>query len=163
MAAGLELYGSHKDGHEISVEISLGSFEAEGNVLVYCAIRNITQKKEREHLLTVQNWALSSYASAALALGLVHPSESLLLQAICEAITRESIYALAWIGIAEEGPEKKVRIAANLELPLGTVKARIRRGRAGSNRETIRRISSSSPRRAWMLSSSTCNRSPPES
>jgi len=54
-----------------------------------------------------------------MALDRVHSSESLLLQTICEAITRESIYVLAWVGIAEDDPGKKIRIAASAGKAIG--------------------------------------------
>jgi response regulator RpfG family c-di-GMP phosphodiesterase len=73
--------------------------------------RDITEEKRKEHLLSAQNWALSAFSIAALALGRARSTEGLL-QSICEAITRESVYVLAWIGIAEENPEKKIRVAA---------------------------------------------------
>ncbi|MDR3727726.1 MAG: HD domain-containing protein [Terracidiphilus sp.] len=79
---------------------------------VICEFRDITEEERKEHLLSVQNWALSAFSIAALALGHARSTEGLL-QSICEAITRESAYVLAWIGIAEDNPGKTVRIAAS--------------------------------------------------
>jgi putative nucleotidyltransferase with HDIG domain len=74
--------------------------------------RDISNRLQREHLLSAQNWALSAFSIASLALGRAHTAASLL-QTICEAITNQSAYVLAWIGIADEGPEKTIRIAAS--------------------------------------------------
>jgi len=101
-----------KHGGSIPVAFSSSSSVVlAGESLTICTVRDRTELEEQAHSLATLRWALSAYAGAALALGQANCTESLL-QAICEAITTESAYVLAWIGSAEDGPEKPVRIVA---------------------------------------------------
>jgi PAS domain S-box-containing protein len=107
----VNLHIKHKDGHCVPVVVSTSkSSVADGRDVVVCIYRDISLLQKYEHHLITQRWALAAYAGAALALWQKHKPESLL-QAMCEAITRESNYVLAWIGIAEDGPGKPVRVA----------------------------------------------------
>lgn len=102
-----------KDGECVPVAIwSSQRLEHASRSVEIVELRDISEQLRREHQLSVQNWALSAFSIAALALGRAHSAESLQ-QSICEAITRQSSYALAWIGIAEDGPEQQVRVAAS--------------------------------------------------
>ncbi|MGA2652314.1 MAG: HD domain-containing phosphohydrolase [Terracidiphilus sp.] len=102
-----------KDGSTKPVAIwSSAPLVLGGQAAVIAEIRDITEQQQKEHQLSAQNWALSAFSIAALALGRARTEEGLL-QSICEAITAESVYALAWVGIAEDGPHKKIRIAAS--------------------------------------------------
>jgi PAS domain S-box-containing protein len=107
-----KLHIQRKDGHCLLLEASTSKpLALDGRDVVVCIYRDISLLKEQAHSLDTQRWALEAYAGAASALWQKHAPESLL-QAMCEAITRESNYVLVWIGIAEEGPDKRVRIAA---------------------------------------------------
>ena len=100
-----------KDGSAVPVEITASqSFDVDGRALIIGLFRDISGEVDREQRLAANRWALKAYAGAALALVRARSSANLV-QEICEAITRESIFVLAWAGIAEEWPQKEVRVA----------------------------------------------------
>src|ERR1039458_6894208 len=108
-----------KDGDCVPVTIwSSETLELAGRTLAIVEFSDITDQQQKEHQLSAQNWALSAFSIAALALGRARSAEGLL-QSICEAITRHSVYVLAWVGIAEDGPDKKIRMAASAGSALG--------------------------------------------
>ncbi len=101
----------NRDGRALPVSISTSDpFKTEGRLLIIGVFRDVSDLVERENRLTIKRWALRAYAEAASALGRAHSSSGLV-QEICDAITRESIFVLAWVGFADSTPEKRVRIA----------------------------------------------------
>ena len=105
-----------RDGDPEPVPVQIWSSDKmtfDGRDMLVVEFRDISERLLRQHLMETQNWALGAYAVAALALGRVHSTEDLLLQAICDGITHQSAYVLAWVGIAEDGPGKPIRVAAS--------------------------------------------------
>jgi len=113
------LHLKRKDGSLVPVSIwSSDTLTADGRDLVIGEFRDISDQLAKEHKLSAQNWALSAFSIAALALGRARSAASLL-QSICEAITQQSVYVLAGVGIAEESPEKRILMAAAAGSALG--------------------------------------------
>jgi PAS domain S-box-containing protein len=103
-----------KDGHSTPVLISFSkSATMNGRTVVNIVYNDISELVKNAHQLSTQNWALSAYAIAALALGRACSTESLLLQAICDAITQKSVYVLTYVAIAEDGPNRPLRVVAS--------------------------------------------------
>jgi PAS domain S-box-containing protein len=108
-----------KDGSSIPVSVwSSDALTSDGRTVVIAEIRDISDQVEKEHKLSAQNWALSAFSIAALALGRARSAAGLL-QSICEAITQQSAYLLATVGIAEDSPEKRILVAAAAGSALG--------------------------------------------
>jgi PAS domain S-box-containing protein len=102
-----------KDGHCLPITgWSSKTLVLGGRPVVIVICRDNSELTDRELQLTAQNWALSAYSLTALALGKVHPTEKLLLQAVCDAITHNSVYRLAWIGVVKDSPEKPILVLA---------------------------------------------------
>lgn len=99
-----------KDGICVPILLlSSGLFESNGGTLLICGLCDYTERENREHRFLNQNWALAAFAGATSVLGKARFSQDLL-QAVCEAITEQSIYSLAWIVVAEDGPGNRIRI-----------------------------------------------------
>ena len=113
------LHLKRKDSSTVAVSIwSSDALTADGRTLVIAEFRDITDQVAKEQRLSAQNWALSAFSIAALALGRARSATSLL-QSICEAITQQSVYVLAAVWIADESPEKRILMAASAGSALG--------------------------------------------
>ena len=107
-----DLYIQTKTMRLIPVEVSLATmFENQGSYQLIGSFRNLQTITDTEYELAAKKWELSAYASAALALSQASSAEELM-QLVCDALTHEHRYVLAWVGIAENTADKRVRIAA---------------------------------------------------
>jgi len=117
--------GAHilrKDGSHLPICISpLGTIGPNSQSLTLYRLEQMSHDL-REHRYLNQNWALAAYAAAAVGCAQEStPSEQL--QAVCDAIARQSIYALAWIAVAEDGLPDSFRTAAAAGSALGDLDA----------------------------------------
>ncbi|MFZ0392981.1 MAG: HD domain-containing phosphohydrolase [Terracidiphilus sp.] len=101
-----------RDGHVVPVQIWCSDpVMHNGRELAIVEFRDITLRLQNQLQLASQNWALSAFSGAALALCRARTEEDLL-QSICDAITDESVYVLAYVSIAEDDPVRSIRFAA---------------------------------------------------
>lgn len=92
----------------VTVEVT-PAFEVEGRMYIIGFFHDVSPLVEQQQRLQQKRWALDAYAKATHALAQAKSSETLI-QETCEAITTDSLFALAWIGIAENEPPFKVNI-----------------------------------------------------
>ena len=103
---------TRRDGQLVPVQIwTSQSLTFSGREMAIGEFRDITNRLQYQLEASAKNWALSAFSSATVALSNAKTPEDLK-ESICEAITQNSAYALAWIGIAEDNPEKSVHVAA---------------------------------------------------
>lgn len=101
-----------KDGEVVPVQIWCSDpVILGGRELVIVEFRDITLRLQNQLQLSSQNWALSAFTGAAVALSRAR-SEQEFLQFICDAITSESAYALAFACVGEHDAGSTVRFAA---------------------------------------------------
>mgnify|MGYP000116608085 CR=1 FL=1 len=107
----------HKNGKALEVEFVSNAYRVNGDQVIQCNIRDISDRRKAEEelkqsrtLLEKQNWAVLAYAHAAIALSRAD-DESALVRDVCGAIVKEAPYVIAWVGMAEHDDEKTVRVA----------------------------------------------------
>ena len=109
--AQFEAVHQRKDGSTFPVKVSVRLLEVNGQKFHQSIIRDITERKRAEAEAIRANRALRVLSASNQAL-VRAGAEEVLLNEICQAITEIGGYPLAWIGFAENDPQKSVRVAA---------------------------------------------------
>jgi len=122
-----------KDGTVFPVEISPSeSFHAGGRLFAVALVRDISELVSRDAQLATKAFALRAYAHATIALSRAR-SKGHLVQAVCEAITRDSPFLVAFVGIDGDHPKRLIRLIAQAGPSLNAVKKIFKRYKLSSD------------------------------
>ena len=100
-----------KDGTRYSVEFVSNVYDCEGIEVIQCNIRDNTKRHIAEIALRATTRALKMLSESNVAL-LSAKTESILLSEYCRIAVETGGYVMAWIGVAESGPDKKVSVVS---------------------------------------------------
>ena len=104
-----------KDGRKISVEFVSNVYNCDGIDVIQCNIRDNTKRHLAEIALRATARALQMLSESNVAL-LSAATENILLADYCRIAVETGGYRMAWIGLAETGPEKHIKIMAQYGL-----------------------------------------------
>ncbi len=117
--SGVEVAWKKKDGTAIAVSLSAHPFAgSDGNITFEAFAEDITQRKRDESELRRLNRILSALGMCNRAL--VHATdEAQLLSEICRIVVEVGGYRMAWVGYAQEGEGRTVRLVAKAGIDEG--------------------------------------------
>ena len=101
-----------KNGTKYSVEFVSNVYDCEGIEVIQCNIRDNTKRHVAEIALRATTRALKMLSESNVAL-LSAKTESILLADYCRIAVETGGYLMAWVGFAENGPEKKVTVLSS--------------------------------------------------
>ena len=103
----LELAALHKNGNEITIELSVAPVQIQSRWHAVGILRDITERKKAE--LALQSALRAHRTLSACNTTLVHSSqEQQLMVDMCNTIVNQGGYRLAWIGIVEHNEAKTI-------------------------------------------------------
>jgi PAS domain S-box-containing protein len=100
-----------KDGQRFSVEFVSNVYDCEGIEVIQCNIRDNTKRHLAEIALKANTRTLQMLSESNVAL-LGATTETFLITEYCRIAVEAGGYLMAWIGLADNGPEKNVKILA---------------------------------------------------
>jgi PAS domain S-box-containing protein len=100
-----------KDGTRYSVEFVSNVYDCAGTQVIQCNIRDNTKRHVAEIALRATTRALKMLSESNVAL-LSAKTESVLLAEYCRIAVETGGYVMAWVGVAENEPDKKVRVVS---------------------------------------------------
>ena len=100
-----------KSGETFPIEVGASTFSHEGETLFLTAVRDITERKQKEAMLYSLSRKLKAISSCNHLL-LRAENEQELLNGICKLVCDEAGYLMAWVGFAENDEHKTVRPVA---------------------------------------------------
>ena len=100
-----------RDGRNVPVSVSSSRpFQSQGRALVMAVVRDLIDLEDRKSRLTTQSWVPHAYAAAAGAMPRTS-SSTVRMRDICEAITADSPFVLAWVAFPRGGHGESLHIA----------------------------------------------------
>lgn len=100
-----------KDGRFISVEFVSNVYDCDGIDVIQCNIRDNTKRHLAEIALRATERALQMLSESNVAL-LSSMTETTLLNEYCRIAVDTGGYKMAWIGLADQGTDKRVEVIA---------------------------------------------------
>lgn len=100
-----------KDGRLVSVEFVSNVYDFEGMDVIQCDIRDNTKRHRAEVALRATTRALQMLSESNVAL-LHEKNETNLLVEYCRIAVQTGGYRMAWVGLADSGPDKPVDVIA---------------------------------------------------
>ncbi len=105
----VDMSARRKDGSEFSVSLALSPLNIQGHWHAVGILRDMTERKAAEEALRRTGRALTAFKEFSASM-LQASDEAAFITDICRILVEVCGYRIAWVGLAEDGPRKSVRL-----------------------------------------------------